>query len=135
LSQGTPQAHLTVLSQKDDQHGERTSQTDAAAHVPAKRPASLREVVVARVNRLELAAVDRNARFRRPILRHKATNCAQTFLMAGPLSLREIGNGFVIRKSEHLVDDLRHLSRRKSSQRFSANVPERAETQGQRHGG
>ena len=33
----------------------------------------------------------------RPILRHKAIKRAQTFLMAGPLSLPEVGDGFVIR--------------------------------------
>jgi hypothetical protein len=33
----------------------------------------------------------------RPILRHKAMNCAQTFLMAGPLSLRKSAICFVIR--------------------------------------
>ena len=48
------------------------------------------EVLVAIVDRLELAAIDRNARLvNKPIVRHSAMNREHTWRMARPLSLRK----------------------------------------------
>src|SRR6266404_1070319 len=59
---------------------------------------SLREVVVARVHRLELAAVDRDARFRQqPHLAAQGDELRTDLLDGGAVVFAEIGDGFVIR--------------------------------------
>src|ERR1700741_2538571 len=59
---------------------------------------SLREVVVARVNRFELAAVDRNARFRQQTHLAAQGNELRADLLDGrAVVFAEIGDGFVIR--------------------------------------
>src|SRR5258706_2446728 len=58
---------------------------------------SLREVVVARVHRLELAAVDRDARFRQqPHLAAQGDELRTDLLDGGADVLAGIGDGFVI---------------------------------------
>src|SRR4029077_7025589 len=60
---------------------------------------SLREVVVARVNRFELAAVDRNARFRQQThLAAQGNELPEDLLDGRAVVFAEIGDGFVIRK-------------------------------------
>jgi hypothetical protein len=64
----------------------------AAVHLP------FREVVVARVHRLELAAVDRDTRFhQQPHLAAQGDELRTDLLDGGAIVLAEIGDGFVIR--------------------------------------